>query len=132
MPDKFSKKTRSKVMSKIRSKNTFAETVLKKGLKGLHLRQHPKIYGNPDFGNKKRKIVIFVDGCFWHKCPRHYKEPKSRKKYWLPKLERNVVRAREVNATLKKMGWKVVRLWEHEIQSNMPRCIQKIEKKLKK
>lgn len=130
MPDKFSKETRSRVMSKIRSKNTVIETILKNLLKGLHLRQYPKIYGNPDFGSKKRKIAIFVDGCFWHKCPKCYVKPKSNKKYWLPKIEKNVERDKKINKRLKKEGWRVIRVWEHKIKSNPESSIDNIRKRI--
>ncbi len=116
MVDWLDKKTRSKIMSCIRSKNTKPELILKKYLKG----SHPKcIIGNPDFANKEKKIAIFVDGCFWHKCPKCYRAPKSNKRYWLPKINRNVERSKEVTRTLKKDGWKVIRIWEHDIKLNI-------------
>jgi len=108
MADIFSKTMRSSIMSKIRSKNTKTELLLKKCLKGTYLRFHPQIYGNPDFGNKKRKIAIFVDGCFWHKCKKCFIAPKSNKKYWTPKLENNIRRDKKVNKRLKKTGWRVI------------------------
>lgn len=101
-------------MSKIRSRNTNPE--LKHKAKNFHLEYQPKAFGNPDFIDWRKKTIIFIDGCFWHKCPVHYKEPKSNKKYWLPKLERNVTRDNEINVTYKNSGWKVVRIWEHELR----------------
>lgn len=116
MPDTFSKETRSQIMSKIRSNKTAAELVLKNALVGRHFRYQPKkIHGNPDFASKKKKIVIFVDGCFWHKCPKCYTAPKSNKKYWLPKIKRNVGRDKKINKLLKKEGWEVIRIWEHDV-----------------
>lgn len=132
MPDKFSKEARSKIMSKIRSKNTAIELVLKKGLKGLYFRYHPKTYGNPDFGISKRKIAIFIDGCFWHKCPKCYIEPQSNKKYWLPKIQKNAERDKKINEHLKKEGWITIRIWEHEIKKNPSRFINKIRKRVMK
>jgi len=114
MSDIFSKKKRSEIMAKIRSSNTKPELLAKDLLNGF---QHqPKIYGRPDFINKKRKIIIFIDGCFWHKCPIHFKAPKSNKKYWLPKIKRNVERAKEVEKEYKNLGWKILRIWEHELK----------------
>ncbi len=116
MPDPFSKKTRSRIMSRIKSANTKPELALKELLKGTYLRHQPNgIIGKPDFASKKQKVVVFIDGCFWHKCPRHYAPPKSNKDYWIPKIKRNVKRAKEVENKLKKEGWKVIRIWEHEI-----------------
>ena len=76
-----------------------------------------------------RRICIFVDGCFWHRCPKCYKEPKSNKDYWLPKIEKNVHRDKEQNKYLKKNGWVVIRVWEHELK-NLDKTIKKIEKKM--
>ena len=126
MPDKFSREVRSRIMSRIKSKNTKPELMLKKALKGSYLRYQPKVCGKPDFASKKRKVAIFIDGCFWHKCPKCYRAPKSNKKYWLPKIEGNVQRAREVTKQLRNDGWKVLRFWEHEIKSKPKKCSKKI------
>ena len=131
MPDTFSKKTRSRIMSKIGSNKTVAELILKKALSGRHFTYQPKkIYGNPDFASKKKRIAIFVDGCFWHKCPKCYTVPKSNKEYWLPKIKRNVGRDKKINKLLKKDGWKIIRIWEHEIKKNPGLGVNKIIKKL--
>ena len=112
--DRVDKETRSRIMSRIRSKSSIE--VLPERLKGLHLHRHPRgIFGNPDFGNKARRIVVFIDGCFWHRCPIHYREPQSNREYWIPKIERNEQRDREVTETLVRAGWQVHRVWEHEI-----------------
>jgi DNA mismatch endonuclease (patch repair protein) len=68
----------------------------------------------PDIVFTARKIAVFVDGCFWHVCPEHGREPTSNEWYWTPKLRRNVDRDRAADAALKAAGWGVVRLWEHE------------------
>ena len=115
-------------MSRIRSKGTKAELILKGALVGLHLRYQPNIYGKPDFGNKSRKIAVFVDGCFWHKCPKCFKKPKSNVKYWAPKIEKNVQRDRKINQYLKKDGWIVVRFWEHQVVKNPEKCASKVGK----
>ena len=100
-------------MSRIRSSGTKAELISKRKLKSFVYQ--PDLYGRPDFADFKKKVIIFIDGCFWHKCPEHYIPPKSNKKYWLQKLERNAVRAEEVNKAYKTASWKVVRIWEHEV-----------------
>ena len=134
MPDVFSKKERSKIMSLIKSKNTKLEVGFRKKLwsKGLRYKLHYKINGNPDLAIVSKKTAIFIDGCFWHKCPKHYREPSSNKKYWNLKIERNVQRAKEVNKELKKQGWKVLRFWEHDIKNKPDFCITKILKELNK
>ncbi|MFI0485632.1 very short patch repair endonuclease [Actinomadura sp. 9N215] len=68
----------------------------------------------PDIVFTARKVAVFVDGCFWHVCPEHGREPTSNEWYWTPKLRRNVERDRAADAALKAAGWRVVRLWEHE------------------
>ena len=86
-------------------------------MRQLGFSYQPKgIKGRPDYANRKDKIVVFIDGCFWHKCRYHYVEPKSNLEYWKGKVERNVERDRAVNKRLKEQGWKVVRIWEHEIK----------------
>lgn len=69
----------------------------------------------PDIVFTKRKVAVFVDGCFWHSCPLHGGSPRANIGYWGPKLARNRERDAENNAVLKKAGWLVVRVWEHEL-----------------
>lgn len=115
MTDLICKKARSKIMSKIKSYDTKPELFLKKLLEGY--KYQPNVFGRPDFINYKKRIIIFVDGCFWHQCPIHSKKPKQNINYWIPKLMRNIVRAREVEITYKKYGWKIVRIWEHDLKN---------------
>ncbi|MFR9729487.1 very short patch repair endonuclease [Saccharopolyspora sp. MS10] len=68
----------------------------------------------PDIVFTVRKVAIFVDGCFWHVCPEHGRQPASNEWYWTPKLAKNVERDRLVSAALERAGWRVVRIWEHE------------------
>jgi DNA mismatch endonuclease (patch repair protein) len=68
----------------------------------------------PDIAFTKRKIAVFVDGCFWHACPAHFVPPKSNTDYWTAKIARNVERDRATNAVLAGAGWLVIRIWEHE------------------
>jgi len=62
----------------------------------------------------RRKIAVFIDGCFWHGCPQHRTSPKSNADYWTPKLARNIERDAEVTKLLRAEGWMVLRYWEHE------------------
>jgi DNA mismatch endonuclease (patch repair protein) len=68
----------------------------------------------PDIVYTKWKVAVFVDGCFLHGCPSHQHVPKSKPYYWVPKLAANVGRDRRVDAALAEMGWRVIRIWEHE------------------
>ena len=103
-------------MSRIRSSGTKVELKYKDRFSGQEY-QPEGLFGKPDFVDWKNKTVIFIDGCFWHKCPIHWNEPKSNKKYWIPKLERNAVRDKEVKLAYQNSGWKVVRMWEHELKN---------------
>lgn len=115
MTDIFSKRKRKEIMSKIHSKNTKPEIKLKGFLAKIGFEYQPNLPGRPDFVNWKKKIVIFIDGCFWHCCPIHSKIPEQNKDYWLPKLKRNITRAKEMDTAYKNSGWKVIRLWEHNL-----------------
>jgi len=126
MSDIFSKEKRSQTMSQIKNKETKLELKFKNMLQGLRFRYQPKLIGKPDFALKNLKIAIFVDSCFWHKCPRHFRQPKSNKTYWIPKIDRNVKRSKEINCQLKKEGWKILRFWEHETIKNPEKCMRKI------
>jgi len=127
--DRFSKETRSKIMSSIRGKNTRPEIAIRKILlsKGLRYRIHDKtVFGTPDISNKSRGFAVFIDGCFWHGCPRCYKEPKSNVSYWREKIIRNKKRRTIVKRNLRKDGWKVFEFWEHHVNSNPEKVTMKI------
>ncbi len=133
MVDRFNKEVRSRIMSKIKGKNTRPELLLRKALFKLGYRyglnhRFKELNFKPDLVMVSRKTCIFIDGCFWHKCPNCYKHPKSNKKYWLPKIKRNAERDKEQNRYLKKNGWKVVRIWEHELKNDISKSIKKIER----
>ena len=137
MVDRVSAQVRSKIMSSVKSKDTKPEISLRRELfkRGFRysLKHHFKgINIKPDIVMVSRKTCIFVDGCFWHKCPECYekKEPKSNRGYWLPKIQRNVERDNEQNMLLKKLGWDVIRIWEHEIKTDVEKVCRKIESRL--
>ena len=67
-----------------------------------------------DIAFPRAKLAVFVDGCFWHRCPEHGTDPRANASYWGPKLDRNVQRDRETDALLEHDGWSVIRVWEHE------------------
>lgn len=119
MPDVFTKAKRSEVMSGIRGKgNKDTEVALAKlfranGITGW--RRHYPIAGRPDFAFPKLKLAVFVDGCFWHGCLKHGVQPKGNKQFWLTKLEANKTRDLKVNRLLRASGWRVLRIWEHDL-----------------
>ena len=96
-------------MGKIKSKETKLEKSVWKILSehGIRYRKNSaKHFGKPDIVIASKKLVIFIDSCFWHKCPKHFRKPNSNKFYWKAKIDRNVKRAKEVNKQLKKENWK--------------------------
>ncbi len=115
-------------MSRIRSKWTKQEKTVHNFLKGMKIKHkmHPKIPGNPDILITEKTLVVFLHGCFWHKCPKCFKEPKSNKKYWIPKIERNVERDRENILSVRKHGYKALNLWEHDINIDITKIIEKL------
>jgi len=122
-------------MSQIRGKNTNIEKIFRKhirinGLKGF--RNGQKTEGRPDFIFPKQKIAIFLDGCFWHGCPRCYSEPKTNKKFWRDKFISNKKRDTKVNLLLRKKGWKIKRFWEHRVKKDPERCILSLKKILER
>lgn len=105
-------------MATVKSKNSKIERIVANALKemGLRYRLHSKVLpGKPDFYFTKFKTVLFVDSCFWHGCRYHGTKPQSNSKFWDKKIARNKARDREVSLLYKKMGWKVIRIWEHQI-----------------
>lgn len=75
----------------------------------------------------RKKIAVFVDGCFWHGCPEHSQPPRKNPHYWGPKIARNIERDAEQEARLRAHGWMVLRFWEHE---DIARAVDKIERVL--
>jgi DNA mismatch endonuclease (patch repair protein) len=129
MADVFSLAKRASVMSRIRSKgNRDTEMALLALLRAHKIhgwRRNSSLPGRPDFIFAALRIAVFVDGCFWHGCPKHFRMPESNADYWVPKLTRNKVRDREVARQLKRRGWQVVRLWEHDLR-NEGKVLRKI------
>lgn len=121
MTDVLTPEQRKKNMSHIHGKNTKPELRLRKmlwseGIRGYRI--HYNLPGKPDIVFTRKKIAVFVDGCFWHKCPVCFKPPATNKKFWNEKLQKNVERDRKVTSELESQGWTVLRFWEHEIRDS--------------
>lgn len=120
--DVVSKARRSTIMAAVRSRgNRSTEwkvraVLIRSGIRGwrLHCQGLP---GRPDFTFIREKIAIFVDGCFWHGCPKCGRIPKSNRKFWREKILGTIIRDRRWRAQLRRSGWRVLRLWEHELQN---------------
>ena len=125
-------KKRSSIMQKIKSNKTAPEILLQKALRkeGVKFkRNYTKLYGAPDIVLAEKKIAIFVDGEFWHgyQWKKKKKKIKANRLYWIPKIERTILRDRQNNQNLKKDGWKVVRFWQKQIEEDLPTCLSKVK-----
>jgi DNA mismatch endonuclease, patch repair protein len=123
----------SRVMSKIRSKDTLAEIKLRKAIwtRGFRYKLHYKMtIGKPDLIFISQKVAVFVDGDFWHGYKWKKRKPKlkSNRNYWIPKIERNMQRDKEINRRLRKEGWVIIRFWEHEIKNDTLSCVEILTK----
>lgn len=160
MADIFTQQKRSEVMARIRSRgNRDTELALAVVLRAHGLtgwRRHHEIRSKvtrsrtakigaaqqrrptgifrvrPDFVFRRERVAVFVDGCFWHGCPRHGTQPRGNAAFWRRKLAGNRERDRRVTRTLRRLGWRVVRIWEHELHRRQPaRVAAKIRRALK-
>jgi DNA mismatch endonuclease, patch repair protein len=125
MTDTMSKEKRSELMSKIKAvsklESMFASALWNKGLR--YRRNVKSLVGTPDIAIKKYKVVIFVDSCFWHACPIHFKRPKSNQDYWDKKFARNIEKDLEVTAYYTEKNWNIKRIWEHEIRNDFSKAV---------
>lgn len=119
MSDVFTREERSRVMGRVRSRDTTPERVVGAALHRERFRfemHREDLPGKPDFAHARRRKIVFVHGCFWHGhpgCP-HARRPASRRDYWDQKLDRNLERDRRARAALRRAGWDVLIVWECE------------------
>lgn len=131
--DHLTPEERSRNMARVRGKGNrttelrVASRLAREGVRGWtkHCADLP---GRPDFVFRSERLALFVDGCFWHGCPRCGHLPKSRLDYWKPKIERNIRRDRRVRRTLNRQGYRVMRVWEHEVSAD--KWFERLEKRL--
>ena len=123
MTDIFTKRKRSEIMSLIRGKNTVPERIIRKALRAEGYAYRLQ-YGSHkiDVAFPKEKVAVFVDGCFWHGCPRCFRLPEDNRSYWLKKLRDNKRRDCQQTLLLRKKGWKVLRIWEHRLKTREKRA----------
>lgn len=150
MADVFSQKQRSQVMKAVRSRGnrttetTFCRALRVAGITGwrrhLTIRlRNPRARARvpsddgtvrcaPDFVFRKERVVVFVDGCFWHCCPSHGTMPLVRAAFWKRKLTRNIERDKQINRLLRADDWCVLRIWEHSLRSSPASCIRRVQR----
>lgn len=131
--DNLTPEQRRKNMQNIRSKGTKVELLIARELRKrkIYFSSHSKnIPGKPDFVFRRKKVVVFVDSDFWHGHPRRFVMPKTNLEYWSEKIKRNKTRDKQVNSELRIKGWRVLRVWEHDVNKKFPNVIRKILKAL--
>lgn len=135
--DRLTPEQRRKNMQAIKNSDSAIELSLRKELwrRGLRYRKNcKKIFGKPDIAFIGRKIAVFCDGEFWHgfNWEERQKDLKSNQSFWIPKIERNMERDREVTRKLQEDGWTVLRFWGKQIKKELNSCADEIEKAVKK
>lgn len=134
--DVMTPEQRSRNMAAIRSRgNRTTEEALRfrlvqAGIRGWTL--HGDLPGKPDFVFFNHGLLVFVDGCYWHGCPRCYRPPQSNPGFWAEKVRYNRARDKSTRSTLRRDGWRVLSIWEHEIKKSPARVIQRIRATLKR
>lgn len=122
MTDWLTHKQRSRNMASIRSTgNATTERALLRLLRGAGIRgwrRHLSLPGKPDFVFRAQRLAVFVDGCFWHGCPRCYRPPEDNRKYWKNKVLTTRERDRRRTRKLRSLGWRVLRIWEHSLETS--------------
>lgn len=123
---------RSRIMSQVKSDgNRSTELRMMQILKRAGItgwRRRLSVYGKPDFVFPHARVAVFVDGCFWHGCSKHCRMPHSKRAYWEAKIERNKERDKQTTRFLRKTGWLVIRLWEHDLSEiKNPRGLQRLK-----
>ena len=120
MTDWMSREQRSRNMASIRSRgNTTTEAAFANLLRQANVsgwRRHLPLPGKPDFAFHRNRVAVFIDGCFWHGCPDCYRLPEDNRPYWQEKVRRNRFRDRMASRELRRKGWKVLRVWEHQLK----------------
>jgi DNA mismatch endonuclease (patch repair protein) len=154
MVDFLSKAARSALMSRVRSRgNKSTELAVARMLRAAGITgwrrhrcirigrpQRGRLRGHgpaafhlvvrPDFVFARTRVAVFVDGCFWHDCPKHRCRPENNAEFWRNKFEGNAMRDKVVTMALRRNGWAVVRLWEHDVKEKPARCVSRICKVL--
>ncbi len=132
MADVFDKKTRSRIMSRIRSKNTKPELTFRKLLKKakINFSTYSKLPGTPDMVFSKKKVAVFIDGEFWHGYNWRKRGIKPANAFWRKKLLRNMARDKGVNRELRRIGWKVVRILETQVIKRPGYALQRVKRAL--
>ncbi|SDN60501.1 T/G mismatch-specific endonuclease [Psychrobacillus sp. OK028] len=119
-----------KTMSGNRGKDTKLELMVRHALwkDGYRYRKNNRrLLGTPDISFPNLKIVVFLDSCYWHGCPTHFKMPKTNTSFWHQKINRNIERDYDISSHYSEEGWTLLRFWEHEVKNDLDRVVKTIE-----
>jgi DNA mismatch endonuclease (patch repair protein) len=135
--DRLTHEQRHKNMQSVKNKNSDIEKLLRKELwhRGIHYRKNVKtVYGHPDLAFKGKKVAVFCDGEFWHgfDWANRKNDIKTRQKFWISKIERNIERDKEVTNYLQQEGWIVIRFWGKQIKKDVSGCADIVQQALEK
>lgn len=121
-------------MARIRSTDTKPELLLRDSLRasGVRYRTYPDLPGRPDIALGQARLAVFVHGCFWHRCPRHFSLPATRTDFWRLKIGGNVERDRRTMLALRERGWRSIVLWECQIEADPRAAAQEVLRALAK
>lgn len=124
----MTREQRSRCMSRIRGCNTRPERLVRSALWriGFRYRLKSRLPGRPDIVFPRERIAVFIDGCFWHRCPDHYSSPVTNARAWDEKISANVRRDRAVDEQLAADGWEVLRFWEHQVKVDPARVAGRV------
>ena len=130
--DVFTKEKRSWIMSRIRSRDTKIDIRMREILTemGCRFEAYPRMHGTPDFVLRRKRIIVYCDGDYWHGY-RYWEKKKPVKKYWRDKIETNMRRDRRITRKLRREGWSVLRFWEHDIEKKPDKCRRRILGKIR-
>ncbi|HBF38234.1 MAG TPA: very short patch repair endonuclease [Firmicutes bacterium] len=132
--DNVSSEVRKRTMQSVKSYNTKLENKVMKALWSKNIRYRKNVndlVGHPDISIKNKKIVVFIDSCFWHGCPEHCRMPHTNEIYWNKKIGNNKTRDQSVNKYYADKGWTYVRVWEHELRDNFDLTVMKLAEIIK-
>lgn len=130
--DRFSKATRSRVMGHSKARGTkategrFRSLLVRYGVRGWQLGHDSGLIGRPDVIFPRKRVAIFVDGCFWHGCRRCRSVPETNRMFWTMKFQKNRIRDRKVRRMLRTDGWFVLEIWEHELRNDSSRVLRRV------
>ncbi len=125
-------KTRSELMASVRQRDTAPELALRKALwaVGCRYRKQAALPGRPDIAFPGARVAVFVDGCYWHGCPRHYSSPASNRPFWVEKLRANDARDQRKDAELEALRWRTLHVWECDIKTELDAVVARIQRAL--